>query len=96
MPPYRFLFEKRKIRLQPSSEALVLPAEVAPPAGYEVVPNRAAQALSAYLVSLRADAPLFSAPLTVPAAPAASSGTNAPAASSTATTNAATAAASAK
>jgi cbb3-type cytochrome oxidase cytochrome c subunit len=96
MPPYRFLFEKRRIRLQPSPEALVLPAEVAPPTGYEVVPKPAAQELAAYLVSLRANAPLFSAPLTVPAAAAPSNGTNAPAAPATTTTNSPTAAASAK
>ena len=96
MPPYRFLFEKRRIRLQPSPEALVLPAEVAPPAGYEVVPKPAAQALAAYLISLRADAPLFSAPLTVPGAFTPSNGTNAPTAPDTSATNAPTAAASAK
>jgi cytochrome c oxidase cbb3-type subunit 2 len=96
MPPYRFLFEKRRIRLQPSPEALVLPAEAAPPAGYEVVPKPAAQALAAYLVSLRANAPLFSAPLTVPGALTPSTGTNAPAAPDTTATNAPTAAASAK
>jgi cbb3-type cytochrome oxidase cytochrome c subunit len=96
MPPYRFLFKKRKIRLQPSPEALVLPAELAPPAGYEVVPKPAAKALAAYLASLRADAPLFIAPMTVPAAATASGGTNAPAVPSMTTTNSATAAASAK
>ena len=96
MPPFRFLFEKRRIRFQPSPEALVLPSEMAPPAGYEVVPKPAAKALAAYLVSLRADAPLFCAPLTAPAATAPSSGTNAPAAPGATTTSAATAAASAK
>jgi cbb3-type cytochrome oxidase cytochrome c subunit len=96
MPPYRFLFEKRRIRLQPSPEALVLPPEVAPPAGYEVVPRPAAHALAAYLVSLRADAPLYCAPLTAPAGTAPASGTNAPAATGTTITNAAAAAASAK
>ncbi len=96
MPPYRFLFEKRRIRLQPSPEALVLPAEVALPAGYEVVPKPAAKALAAYLASLRADAPLFNAPMTVPAVATPSSGTNAPAAPGMTTTAAATAAASAK
>ena len=67
MPPYRFLFEKRKIERHPSPEALVLPGDLAPP-GYEVVPKPAAKALAAYLVSLRADAPLFIAPVTVAAA----------------------------
>jgi cbb3-type cytochrome oxidase cytochrome c subunit len=96
MPPYRFLFEQRRIRLQPSPEALVLPPDVAPPAGYEVVPKPAARALAAYLASLRADASLYSAPLTVPGALAPSNGTNAPATPGTTTTNAPTAAASAK
>jgi cbb3-type cytochrome oxidase cytochrome c subunit len=84
MPPYRFLFEKRKIGRQPSPEALVLPAEVAPPADYEIVPKPAARALAAYLVSLRADVPLFSAPLTAPASPAAPASTNAATAASSA------------
>ncbi len=77
MPPYRFLFERRKIGLEPSPEALVLPAEVAPPAGYEVVPKPPARALAAYLASLRADAPLFNAPLTVPASATPATSTNA-------------------
>ncbi|HVM51086.1 MAG TPA: cbb3-type cytochrome c oxidase subunit II [Candidatus Acidoferrum sp.] len=79
MPPYRFLFEKRKVRQEPSPDALVLPPELAPEPGYEIVPKPAAIALAAYLTSLRADAPLYVAPLTVapPAAPA----TNAPVAS---------------
>ena len=77
MPPYRFLFETRRIRFQPSPEALVLPAELAPPPGSEVVPKPAARALAAHLVNLRADAPLFTAPLTVAAATAAPAATNA-------------------
>lgn len=68
MPPYRFLFEQHKIKDRPSPEALVLPSELAPPAGYEVVPRPEALALAAYLTSLRADAPLFTAPLTAPVA----------------------------
>jgi cbb3-type cytochrome oxidase cytochrome c subunit len=81
MPPYRFLFEKRKIGRRPSSEALVLPVEVAPAPGYEIVPKPAAKALVAYLTDLRADAPLFDAPVT-PAPRATSTNTalaNAPA-----------------
>jgi len=77
MPPYRFLFEKRKIGLQPSPDALVLPTEAAPPAGFEIVPKPAARALAAYLFSLRADAPLFTAPMTPPASTAAPISTNA-------------------
>jgi cbb3-type cytochrome oxidase cytochrome c subunit len=75
MPPFRFLFEKRKVEHQPSPDALSLPAELAPPAGYEIVPKLEAKALVAYLTSLQADAPLFVAPLSVAAPPE----TNAPA-----------------
>jgi len=96
MPPYRFLFEKRQIKLRPSPEALVFPAEMAPASGYEVVPGPAAKALAAYLVNLRADAPLFNAPMTLPAAAATSNATNAPAAQGMTSTNADTANAPAK
>ena len=60
-----------------SPDALSLPSDLEPRAGYEVVPTRDAKALAAYLMSLRADEPLFNAPLTVPTAPPAA--TNAPA-----------------
>ena len=76
MPPYRFLFQKKKIVQRPSSDALELPREVAPEHGFEIIPGPEAIALAAYLTSLRADAPLFEAPLSV-AAPAAPAGTNA-------------------
>jgi cbb3-type cytochrome oxidase cytochrome c subunit len=69
MPPYRFLFTQRKIGKTPTPDALQLPAELAPPAGYEIVPTDEARALVAYLLSLRADAPLFEAPVTPPPAP---------------------------
>ncbi len=88
MPPYRFLFEQRQIKGPPSPEALVLPASQAPPPGHEVVPKLAARALAAYLISLRADAPLFVAPLTVASA-APATATNAPAGSGTPATNSA-------
>ncbi|MGH7977173.1 MAG: cbb3-type cytochrome c oxidase subunit II, partial [Limisphaerales bacterium] len=39
MPPFRFLFETRKINGAPSPDALNLPKELAPPAGYEIVPT---------------------------------------------------------
>ena len=70
MPSYRFLFEKRKVGREPSSDALKLPADFSPPAGYEIVPTDEARSLAAYLVSLRADEPLFEAPFTAPAPPA--------------------------
>lgn len=82
MPPYRFLFEKRKIRGSPSPDALPLHGED----GYEIVPKSEAQALVAYLLSLRADVPLFEAPM--PATPPRNTATNAPAGTANALTNA--------
>lgn len=63
MPPYPFLFVKRKINGVPSTEALTLTGKFAPEAGYEIVPTREAKALVAYLQSLRADYNLTEAPL---------------------------------
>jgi cbb3-type cytochrome oxidase cytochrome c subunit len=77
MPPYRFLFEQRAAGKGNPAEALVLPAGTVP-AGIEIVPTDSARALAAYLVSLRADTPLFEAPFTPPPAPA-SAATNSPA-----------------
>jgi cbb3-type cytochrome oxidase cytochrome c subunit len=77
MPPYRFLFEERPVGKGNPAEALVLPPGTVPE-GIEIVPTDAARALAAYLVSLRADAPLVEAPFTPPPAPAAPA-TNAPA-----------------
>jgi ribosomal protein L7/L12 len=77
MPPYRFLFEKRRVEHGPSPEALKLPADLAPEPGYEIVPKPEASALVAYLLSLRANEPLYDAPVSVAEAPAS---TNAPAA----------------
>ena len=76
MPPYRFLFEKRRINGERSPDAL--PAELAPDAGYEIAPTAEAKALVAYLLSLRAETPLFDAPLTAPSA-APNTATNTPA-----------------
>jgi cbb3-type cytochrome oxidase cytochrome c subunit len=67
MPPYPFLFEKRKIKDAPSPEALTLRGSLAPPPGFEIVPKPEAKALVAYLLNLRAETPLFYAPLTVQA-----------------------------
>jgi len=85
MPPYRFLFEKRKIERAPSSEALKLSGELAPEQEYEIVPTDRAKQLAAYLLSLRADTVIFETPITVATALAVStnaptSATNAPAA----------------
>jgi cytochrome c oxidase cbb3-type subunit II len=62
MPPYRFLFETRKIVFFPSTNALLLSGADAPPEGYEVVPRPAARALAAYLLNLRQDGYLYEAP----------------------------------
>jgi cytochrome c oxidase cbb3-type subunit 2 len=54
MPPFPFLFETRKIQGEPSANALRgLAAEHAAPEGYEVVPSARAEALVAYLMSLK-------------------------------------------
>jgi len=86
MPPYRFMFEKRRIERASSPDALKLPPELAPESGYEIVPKAEANALVAYLTSLQAGAPLYHAPLTVPPPPPAATNaatgvtsTNAPA-----------------
>jgi cbb3-type cytochrome oxidase cytochrome c subunit len=64
MPPFRFLFEVRKIGDAPSPDALKFPQGFAPPAGSEVVPTPEAKQLAAYLLSLKVDAPLYEAPFT--------------------------------
>jgi cbb3-type cytochrome oxidase cytochrome c subunit len=64
MPPFRFLFELRKLGDAPLPDALQFPKEFLPPAGFEVVPTPEAKQLAAYLLSLRADAPLYEAPFT--------------------------------
>ncbi|MEW6307226.1 MAG: cbb3-type cytochrome c oxidase subunit II [Verrucomicrobiota bacterium] len=79
MPPYYFLFERRKIENgKTDPEALKVEGD------YQIVPKPEAKALVAYLMSLKAATPLFEAPMTVApkpppatnAAPAAA--TNAP------------------
>jgi cbb3-type cytochrome oxidase cytochrome c subunit len=65
MPAFRYLFELRKTNgSQASPDALNLTGEFAPPAGFEIVPTADAKNLAAYLVSLKASAPLFEAPFT--------------------------------
>jgi len=87
MPPFRFLFEVRKIsgtgvppvRTGETPVPLQLPTGFAPPDGYEVVPTEDAKNLVAYLSSLHADAPLYEAPFTPPQIPTNQVPTNAPA-----------------
>lgn len=64
MPPFRYLFALRKIGAAPSPDALVFPQGAGPRAGYEVVPKPEATELAAYLLSLRVNVPLYSAPFT--------------------------------
>ncbi len=52
MPAFAYLFDKRKIKGEPSPKALVLPAKFAPPADYEIIPTPEAEALVGYLLSL--------------------------------------------
>jgi cytochrome c oxidase cbb3-type subunit II len=69
MPRFRFLFEKRKLR--PGQSAPDANA-VAFEGSYEIIPGPDAEALVAYLQSLRADTPLYESPM-----PNAAKGTNA-------------------
>jgi cytochrome c oxidase cbb3-type subunit 2 len=80
MPPFRYLFTLRKISgtgvspvqtgatpvPRPSPDALFFPKGFGPPTGYEVVPTAEARELAAYLLSLRADVPLYDAPFSQP------------------------------
>ena len=64
MPPFRYLFETKKIGATPSADALNLPSAFAPTAGFEIVPTDDAKKLVAYLLNLHADVPLYDAPFT--------------------------------
>ena len=64
MPPFRYLFQVKRIGKEPSPDALIFPKGFVPPDGYEVVPTPEAQELAAYLLSLHADVPLHDAPFT--------------------------------
>jgi cytochrome c oxidase cbb3-type subunit II len=76
-PPYRYLFETRKISGQRSADALNLTGANAPEDGYEVIPTAGAKTLVAYLLSLDRSRPLKEAQLaadaTAAAAPASGS-----------------------
>ena len=52
MPPYRYLFEKRRISGQKSQEALDLNEGSAPATDFEIIPKQEARDLVAYLLSL--------------------------------------------
>ncbi len=53
MPRYAFLFKKQQIVGEPSPKALKLPEGYATDAGFEIVPTARAEALVAYLQSLK-------------------------------------------
>ena len=57
MPPYAFFFKTQKIKRKPSPNALRFPPTYAnkPELGYEIVPTQRAEALVAYLLSLKLD-----------------------------------------
>ncbi|MDB6023387.1 MAG: cytochrome-c oxidase, partial [Pedosphaera sp.] len=59
MPPFRFLFEKRKLAFGAKPSAEALPQGLTGTPGYEVVPTDEARALVAYLLSLHSDGVLF-------------------------------------
>ncbi len=62
MPSFRYLYRLQKIEGQRSANAIdLLPPDV-PPDGYEVVPTAQADALVAYLLSLKRNYPLPEAP----------------------------------
>ncbi len=69
MPSFPYLFTVQKIGAVPSPDALNLPSAFAAPAGFEVVPKPEARQLAEYLLSLRANVPLYDAPFTPPAKP---------------------------
>lgn len=72
MPPYHFLFNKRKLAEGETPTLAVEP-------GYEISPKPEAEALVAYLLSLKAETPLPEAPVPMPPTKAAPAATNAPA-----------------
>ena len=53
MPPHAFLYEIRKVNGGPSPNWVPVRGERAPPEGYEVVSSHRAEALVAYLLSLK-------------------------------------------
>lgn len=58
MPPYRYLFEKKKISGQRADDALNLTGKDAPEDGYQIVPTEKAKILVDYLLSLDRSHPL--------------------------------------
>lgn len=71
MPPYRFLYEHRVVAFGETkpTNAVELVSATTNSFGQIIIPNEDAQALAAYLTSLKAEAPLFEAPRTKPTPP---------------------------
>ncbi|MDB6067764.1 MAG: cytochrome-c oxidase [Pedosphaera sp.] len=89
MPPFRFLFERRPLKLGQTPSADALPSSVGVEPGYEMVPKDEARALVAYLLSLHSDGVLYETP-PFPVktnAVAAATSTNAPVGAGAAVTN---------
>lgn len=65
MPPFAFLYEVREIEGERSANAVPIPetSEYGPGPGYEVIPTPRAEALVAYLLSLKVDYSLPEAPI---------------------------------
>lgn len=80
MPAYRFLYEERRVSGERSADALKLPGQEAPRAGWEIVPTYDAQCLVAYLMSLDQSHPLKEVKSGAPASAPAASASPAPAA----------------
>jgi cytochrome c oxidase cbb3-type subunit 2 len=64
MPPYRYLFNQRKLSEGEKPSPGALAVNLKP--GYEITPKPEAEALLAYLMSLKADVPLAEAPVPTP------------------------------
>jgi len=62
MPPYHYLFERRRVVGKPSANALRLTDKFALNSGWEIVPGPKARALIAYLLSLHSEAAVFESP----------------------------------
>jgi cytochrome c oxidase cbb3-type subunit 2 len=58
MPAYKFLYEKRPVGSERSTDALPLKGDDAPPSGWEIIPTYEAKCLVAYLMSLDQSHPL--------------------------------------
>lgn len=86
MPAYRFLYDKRRVTGERSSDALQLSGPDAPPAGWEVVPTYDAKCLVAYLMAQDQSHGLKEVKSAPGAAPAPAAGSPAPSPAASPTT----------